>query len=86
MKSRMFSLDLLRVLGLLCIILAHVSPPNIIFQIRNFDVPFMVMISGILFNLTNIEKDDKVNIMEYVKKRFVRLVIPVWIFLSILFL
>src|SRR4051812_10196060 len=85
MNKRNITIDLLRVAGLLCIILAHVSPPETIFQIRNFDVPLMVMVSGMLFSLTN--KDEQMfRPLDYVKKRFVRLVIPVWLFLTAFFL
>lgn len=41
-------IDFLKMLGLLCIMLAHVNPPQIIMQLRNFDVPFMVILSGML--------------------------------------
>lgn len=81
-QNRNISLDLLKVIGLLCIILAHSNPPAIIVQIRNFDVPLMVMVSGILFSLTT--KSD-FSILSYIKKRIPRLILPVWIYFAFFF-
>lgn len=83
MNNRDFSIDVLRTIGICLIILAHVNPVNIIFQLRNFDVPFMVILSGYLFSKSsqNINSISK----KYLYKRFKRLVFPVWIFLIILF-
>ena len=64
------------------IILAHVGPPTILFQIRNFDVPLMVLVSGMSFSLAF----KRESYSQYVWKRMNRLLFPVWIFLSIYFL
>ena len=76
-------IDLLRFIGLAMIILAHVGPPRILFQLRNFDVPLMVMVSGISFGLAFKEKETY---LQYVWKRIKRLLFPVWIFLTTYFL
>ena len=47
-KSRSISLDILKTLGILMIIIAHSNAPDLVMQIRSFDVPLLVMISGIL--------------------------------------
>jgi len=78
---RDYRIDLLRFIGLSMIMLAHVDPPNIIFQLRNFDVPLMVLISGMSFGLTY--KNERY--LEYVWRRVKRLVLPVWIFLAAYF-
>ncbi|MDI1298420.1 acyltransferase [Methylotenera sp.] len=78
---RFEKLDLLRFIGLSMIILAHSSPGPIIFQLRNFDVPLMVLLSGAVFGISY--KGE--NYLAYVWKRFKRLVLPVWIFLTIYF-
>lgn len=83
-KERNLSLDLFRTIWLLCIVLAHVNPPDFLFQIRNFDVPFMVIISGYLYANLDMKKPDE-NFWYYIKKRFIRLILPVWIFLSLFF-
>lgn len=85
-NNRDYSIDTLRCIGLFCIILAHVAPPNWLFQIRNFDVPLMVFISGYLYrgkqdNLANFSEQ-----LNYLGKRFVRLVLPVWAFLTFFYL
>src|SRR3989339_290625 len=86
MKERDFPIDFLRTLGLFAIILAHVSPPALISQLRSFDVPLMVVISGYVFAITKPTSENTFKLIPYVKNRFVRLAIPVWIFLSFFFI
>ncbi|MEG2251361.1 MAG: acyltransferase family protein [Bacilli bacterium] len=81
---RDIKIDFIRFIGISLIILAHVSPPNWLFQFRNFDVPLMVVLSGYLYSMKS-KKSNQLN-LQYIIKRFKRLVIPVWIFLTILFL
>lgn len=71
-------IDFLRFLGLSLIILAHVSPPDALFQLRNFDVPLMILVSGLSFAKTQYMPQFQT----YVYKRFRRLVMPVWLFLG----
>lgn len=78
-NARDFSIDLLRTIGILLIILAHVDAPFIIKQIRIFDVVLLVIISGYVY------KEPK-NYIKYVYKRIERLVLPTWLFLTIFFL
>lgn len=75
--QRDVTIDILRVCGLLLIMLAHVNPPNLIFQIRTFDVPMMVFVSGVSYFLS---KKADVSYFSYAFSRFKRLVLPVWIF------
>lgn len=82
MKVRRIDIDILRVIGLLCIILAHVNPPKKIFILRNFDVVLMIIISSYL----GIISFKKIGYLQYIKKRFKRLVVPTWIFLVIFFI
>jgi peptidoglycan/LPS O-acetylase OafA/YrhL len=74
---------ILKTIALLCIILAHVKPSPVVFQLRNFDVPLMVLISGALFARS--AKKDQINFAEYVRSRFARLVVPVWVFFLFFF-
>lgn len=74
-------IDVLKFIGLFCIILAHVNPPQIIFQIRNFDVVLMILLSAYLFLRTKKNVDFK----QYAFKRFKRLILPTWFFLTIFF-
>lgn len=76
---RNIRIDILRFIGLAMIIFAHTGPSKIWFQLRNFDVPLMVLVSGMSFSLSY-----KANIpyTSYIWKRVKRLVFPVWIFLA----
>lgn len=74
-------IDLLRFLGLMMIILAHVGAPTWLFQLRNFDVPLMVIVSGMGFARSS----RKTGYADYALQRFRRLVLPVWIFLTFYF-
>ncbi len=65
------------------IILAHSGTPEIIFQVRNFDVPLMVLISGISFSITS---KRNYSYGTYILKRIKRLVFPTWTFLAFYFL
>lgn len=74
------SLDFLRGIAILCVILAHVHPPDIVFQIRNFDVPLLLMVAGAAFSLRAAQHPDYWN---YLLSRVIRLVVPVWVFLAV---
>ena len=80
---RNHKIDLLRSVGLFMIVAAHLSPPAFLHQLRNFDVPLMVLISGASFQLSYRQRE---NYLLYVWKRFRRLVLPVWVFLTATFL
>ncbi len=79
--SRDLRVDFLRAIGLMLIVLAHTNPPFFIFQLRNFDVPLMVLISGISFSLSYLREPFS----QYLVKRVKRLVVPVWVFFSGIF-
>lgn len=85
MKERDFTIDIMRSLGILLIILAHMNPTpsDPLFQIRTFDVPMMVFISGAAFFLAG---KTSVNYFSYVWSRIKRLVFPVWVFLAFFYL
>ena len=75
------NIDLIRFIGLSLIILAHISPPDIILNLRTFDVPIMIFVSGMTYYNKHLSFSFK-NILH----RFKRLVFPVWIFLTIYFI
>ncbi len=75
--------DALRTIGLLAIVLAHVSPPGPLFQLRNFDVPLMVLVSGSVFASSS---GSGKNYLNYFFSRIYRLLLPTWLFLSFYFL
>lgn len=79
--GRLLTIDAARFIGISLIILAHVlGPGSLLFQIRSFDVPLMVFISG----LTSSGKEIP-NYWKYFIHRFLRLIIPVWLFYSLYF-
>ena len=84
--NRIVFIDYLKVIGLFCIILAHISTDQTILQIRNFDVPLMVLISGFLAVESfkrSLKKDH--SFLNYYWKRIKRLLFPTWVFLIIFF-
>jgi peptidoglycan/LPS O-acetylase OafA/YrhL len=84
MKERIINLDLLRLLGILLIIVAHSNPPGWLFQLRNFDVPLLIIASAMTYRA--VYENKKIDIFLFYKKRVSRLILPVWIFLSAFFL
>ncbi len=82
--QRNLAIDNLKCIGLLCIILAHVQSPTVLAQLRNFDVPLMIICSALLF----FRKPYTLSLGTYVSyftKRIKRLVLPTWLFLTIYF-
>ena len=77
MKRKQY-IDILKVIGLLGIVLAHVTPPAVVFQLRNFDVVLMILVSAYL----GLKSRKSEELMPYLIKRFKRLVLPTWIFVS----
>ena len=82
-RKRIGYIDFLKALGLLCLLLAHVDAPRWLMQLRSFDVPLMVILSGILAEQSF---QKFANQGGYFKKRFERLVLPTWVFLVFYFL
>lgn len=81
MKSaRVNSIDILKFIGLSLIILAHVNPPYLLAQIRCFDVPLMLFVSGLAYSNKSID-----NYWRFILPRCKRLVIPIFLFLSVYF-
>ena len=79
-KHRDLSFDLLRAIGLLSIILAHVSPPSLLFQFRTFDVVMMVCVSTVTYT----EYSRPKPYFQYLKGRIKRLLFPAWIYILLL--
>ncbi|KRL01484.1 acyltransferase family protein [Liquorilactobacillus capillatus] len=83
--KRDIRIDVLRSLAILLIVLAHVLPPNPIGQIRIFDVPLMALLLGMSFALSKKKSSHATGYIQYLIKRFKRLILPTWIFLTIFF-
>jgi len=84
-KQRDIRFDILKTIAMLCIIFAHVGPENnILFDIRRFDVPLMVIASGTLYYYS--ANNKKISFWNYLQKRLPRLIAPVWLFLTFFFI
>lgn len=77
--QRDYYIDFLRALGLLLLVVAHTWAPEWLANIRTFDVPLMVFISSICYKPLG-------GYLAYCKRRFKRIYIPVFVFLSIFFI
>ena len=82
MQKRDISIDILRAIALLGLIAAHVTTSDFVFQLRSFDVPMMVFLSGVVYSNS---KTASSRYTTYVYKRFVRIIIPTWIFIVLYF-
>ncbi|MEP6668274.1 MAG: acyltransferase [Chthoniobacter sp.] len=78
------SLDFLRFLGVAGIVIAHNSPPAWLFQLRQFDVPLVILISAILIERQYRHRPFTAG--EYLRKRAGRILAPTWFFFVLYFL
>lgn len=78
--NRCYYIDFLKFVGLSLIILAHVSPPHLLFEFRSMDVPLMVFASGLAFSGKVVP-----DFIKFVIPRTKRLVVPVYFFLFVYF-
>jgi len=83
--SRSIEIDIFRALGLLLIVLAHVNCPPILHELRSFDVPIMVMCSGLALSYS-MEGHKQESYLRFICRRSLRLIVPVWFFLTVYFL
>ena len=83
-RKRDINFDILKVIGLFCVIIAHTDPPEALFYFQSFDVPLMVMISGAVFMYSSRNRID--DSWTYIKKRLLRLIVPTWTFLVFFFI
>lgn len=82
MQTRDISIDILRAVALFGLIAAHVTSSDFVFQLRSFDVPMMVFLSGVVYSAS---KTTSSKYITYVFKRFIRIIIPTWIFIVFYF-
>lgn len=71
------SVDALRFVGITSIFLAHIGPPDALFQLRSFDVPLMVFVSGLSYSGRQIADYGA-----FLRKRVLRLLTPLYLFLA----
>lgn len=83
-KERDLSIDILRCIGLLAIFVDHTFSSSFILQSVQFDVVLLMLLSGTSFAITT-NHARSIQWSKYLKRRFVRLVLPTWLFLAIFF-
>lgn len=90
MNARDNSIDILRSFALIGMIIAHCNPNKFFMQIREFDVPLIVFLSGVSFLISSKKNKKQYSYLSYCWKRIKRLAFPTWVFLllyySVLFL
>lgn len=74
-------IDMMRAIGTLFIILAHVRAPALLLTIRSFDVVMLVFISGMSFSIHH-----EFQYRRYLWKRVRKLVLPMWILMTVVFI
>jgi len=77
-SERDISIDILRAIAFFGLVTVHINPPAWICQLRSFDVPMMVFLAGVSYCLSC---PKKIPYLSYIRKRFLRIIIPTWIFL-----
>ena len=76
--ARDISIDILRCIALIGIVVIHCEPESLwLRQIRNFDVPLMVFLSGVSYTLSIKDENTLIDggYLKYVIKRFKRLIL-----------
>lgn len=71
-------IDVLRALGMGLLVIGHVGLPPLWMQLRNFNVPLLVLMAGLAF----LESGPKPRYRDYVLQRCERLLLPTWTFLG----
>lgn len=79
--QRNLTIDYLRFWGITLIILAHVEPPEMLFNFRCFDVCLMLFVSGLAYSGRKADFSAS-----FFLHRISRLIIPVYLFLTCYFL
>lgn len=83
-NRRNINLDVMRIIGVFIIMVAHSHPPLWISQLRNFGTPLLIVTSGLTYAF--IYQNRTILPSPFLKKRLIRLIYPAWIFLTFFFL
>ena len=82
-QSRNTAIDFVRAICVLLIVLAHVSIPEYLLNIRCFDVVCLVFLSGMSYELSTRKKQE--GYFHYLWRRIKKLLIPTYIVLTVIF-
>lgn len=80
-KPRNVTIDLLKFIALVGLVIDHVTSNTLLLQLRSFDVNLLVLLSAILMSGKIINRP----LVDFYKKRLSRLLLPTWVFLCIYF-
>lgn len=84
MESRRdITIDYLKFVGLIGLLIAHTSSNTVLLFIREFDVNLLIILSAMLANRTASKLSCESDVGDYWKKRFYRLALPTWIFITV---
>lgn len=83
MTDRHIEYDLMRVVGISSIMLAHANPPETIFQLRNIGIPVLIAASAMTFRA--IDDRSPLEAPSFLRHRIWRLTVPVWAFMTLWF-
>ena len=83
MHERVRSIDFLRFLGALLVMLAHTEPPPWLFHLRNFGTPLLIVVAAL--SVVVVFRERPLRPAEFLKKRLLKLTVPAWLFLSFFF-
>lgn len=81
--TRNTAIDFVRAICILLIVLAHVSIPEYLLNIRCFDVVCLVFLSGMSYELSTRKKHERY--FHYLWRRIKKLLIPTYIILTVIF-
>lgn len=82
-NDRNHSIDLLRVVGGLVVMSAHVALPPWLFQLRNFGAPMLVVVSALATQLLHGRR--ALNTGAFLRRRLPKLTLQPWVFLLVFF-
>lgn len=80
MEQRNRSIDLLRFLGAIAIMIAHADPPDWLAQIRNFGTPLLIIVSAL--SVVVIFRQRQFAASSFLQRRLLRFIVPPWLFLT----
>lgn len=83
MEQRNRSIDFLRFLGAIAIMVAHADPPTWLAQIRNFGTPMLIIVSAL--SVVVVFRNRPFVAGTFLQKRLLRITIPPWLFLTVFF-
>ncbi|WP_298824991.1 acyltransferase [uncultured Piscinibacter sp.] len=81
--ERNLSIDVLRVIGGLVVMSAHVKLPPWLFQLRNFGAPMLVVVSALAMQV--VHGRQPMDAVAFLRRRLPKLTLQPWAFLAIFF-